>query len=133
MGDRLQVIYVDDEPDIRTIVEMALGLDPAIDVRIAESGRQALATLDTGWVPDIALLDLMMPEMSGKDLLGHIRARPQFSRLPVVFVTASARQDDVDRYRREGADGVIIKPFDPLALAQMVRAEFARISGRADS
>lgn len=132
MGDRLQVIYVDDEPDIRTIVEMALGLDPDIDLRIAESGRQALAMLDTGWVPDIALLDLMMPEMSGKDLLGHIRARPEFAQLPVVFVTASARQDDVDRYRREGADGVIIKPFDPLALAQTVRAEFARIAGHTD-
>lgn len=132
MGDKLQVIYVDDEPDIRTIVEMALGLDPGMDVRIAPSGRDALALLDTGWTPDIALLDMMMPEMSGKDLLGHIRARPEFGELPIVFVTASARQDDVERYRREGADGVITKPFDPLELAGTVRAEFARItSGRA--
>lgn len=128
MADSLKVIYVDDEPDIRTIVEMALGLDPGIELRIAESGRTALGIVDDGFQPDIALLDLMMPEMSGKDLLGHLRARPGFAALPAVLVTASARQADVDRYIAEGADGVITKPFDPLTLARMVRDHHARIS-----
>lgn len=128
MADTLKVLYVDDEPDIRTIVEMSLGLDPDIKLRVAESGRTALDIVDNGFQPDIALLDLMMPQMSGKDLLGHLRAKPGFAALPAVLVTASARQADVDRYIAEGADGVITKPFDPLSLARTVRAHHARIS-----
>lgn len=128
MGDRLKVIYVDDEPDIRTIVEMSLGLDPDLDLRVAETGRMALGIVEGDFTPDIALLDLMMPEMSGKDLLAHLRAKPEFARLPIVFVTASARQADVDRYIDEGADGVITKPFDPLTLAATVRQHHARIT-----
>ncbi len=130
LGDRLKVIYIDDEPDIRTIVEMALALDPALDVRIAASGREGLDIIAAGFTPDIALLDMMMPEMSGKDVLGHLRAMPQFSRLPILFVTASARQADVEHYLSEGADGVIIKPFDPLALARIVRDHFDRIEAQ---
>jgi CheY-like chemotaxis protein len=133
MGDKLKVIYVDDEPDIRTIVEMALGLDPALDLRIAESGRNALDIIENGFLPDIALLDLMMPEMSGKDVLVRLRAMPHFAQLPIVFVTASARQADVDRYLNEGADGVITKPFDPLTLARNVRDHHAQIAARKKS
>lgn len=128
MGDNLKVIYVDDEPDIRTIVEMALGLDPGLELRIAESGREALGLVAGDWRPDIALLDLMMPEMSGQEVLAALRAMPEYAGLPIVFITASARQTDVERYLKEGADGVIVKPFDPLALATTVRAHFDRIT-----
>lgn len=128
MAEKLKVIYVDDEPDIRTIVEMALGLDPDIKLRIAEGGRTALDIVDAGFVPDIALLDLMMPEMTGQQVLAHLRAKPGFSALPAVLVTASARQADVERYIAEGADGVITKPFDPLTLANTVREHYARIT-----
>ena len=130
MGSALKVIYVDDEPDIRTIVEMALSLDPGLDVRIAPSGREALDIIATGFVPDIALLDLMMPEMSGRDLLTRLRGMPQFTKLPILFITASARQAEVNRYIDEGADGVITKPFDPLSLARNVRDHHDRISSR---
>jgi two-component system OmpR family response regulator len=127
MADRLKVIYVDDEPDIRTIVEMSLALDPDLDLRIAASGREALAMISGGFTPDIALLDLMMPEMSGHELLQHLRQVPAFAALPILFVTASARQADVDRYIADGADGVITKPFDPLAMARLVREHYGRI------
>lgn len=127
MTDRLKVIYVDDEPDIRTIVEMALSLDPGLEVRIADSGRQALEIFGAGFAPDIALLDMMMPEMSGQDLLARIRAMPEFAKLAILYVTASARQDDIDRYVSEGADGVITKPFDPLTLARITREHHERI------
>jgi two-component system, OmpR family, response regulator len=130
MTDRLRVIYVDDEPDIRTIVEMALSLDPDLEVRIAESGRQALEIFAAGFAPDIALLDMMMPEMSGRDLLARMRAMPRFAALPILYVTASARQDDIDRYVSEGADGVITKPFDPLTLARITRDHYAQIRSK---
>lgn len=129
MRDRLKVIYVDDEEDIRTIVEMALSLDPGMDVRIAASGRRAIEILAGGFSPNIALLDMMMPEMSGQDLLARLRAMPELADLPVVFITASARQADIDRYLNEGADDVITKPFDPLSLAARVREIHARVAG----
>ncbi len=128
MSDKLKVIYVDDEPDIRTIVEMALALDPGFDVRIAASGREALALMaKEGWRPDIALLDLMMPEESGKDILHRLRAMPTFADLPVLFVTASARRADIDLYLAEGVDGVITKPFDPLTLPRNIRDHYREI------
>ncbi|MGV3769535.1 MAG: response regulator [Sphingobium phenoxybenzoativorans] len=122
MTERLKILYVDDEPDIRIIVEMALGLDEAMDVKLAESGYEGLELLGRdGWIPDIALIDMMMPGMSGMDMLGAMRAREDVRAVPVVFVTASARQDDMNRYVDAGAIGVISKPFDPMSLARTVR------------
>lgn len=122
MSEMLKILYVDDEPDIRIIVEMALGLDDAMDVKLAESGHEALELLGRGgWLPDLALIDMMMPGMSGMDVLGVMREREDTRAVPVVFVTASARQDDMDRYVDAGAIGVISKPFDPMSLAKTVR------------
>lgn len=122
MTELLKILYVDDEPDIRIIVEMSLRLDDAMDVKLAESGYEALEILGRdGWIPDIALIDMMMPGMSGMDVLGAMRERADTRAVPVVFVTASARQDDMDRYVDAGAIGVISKPFDPMSLARTVR------------
>jgi CheY-like chemotaxis protein len=126
----MNILYVDDEPDIRTIVGMALRLDPGIDVKTAESGAAALRLLDAGgWVPDIALIDMMMPGMSGADLLAALRARAGLEALPALFVTASARKDDIRAFLDLGANGVITKPFDPMTLAWTVRVRFAEIIG----
>jgi two-component system OmpR family response regulator len=119
----LHILCVDDDPDIRTIAVMALGLDPSMDVRSASSGTEALALLDdAGWRPDVVLLDVMMPGMDGPAVLATIRGRSDTAALPVIFMTARARKADVDAYRDIGAIGVIVKPFDPLALAGEVRA-----------
>jgi len=125
----MNILYVDDEADIRTIVGMALRLDPGLDVKMAESGADALRILDAGgWRPDLALIDMMMPGMSGADLLGALRKRVGLEALPALFVTASARRDDIRAYLDLGANGVITKPFDPMSLAQTVRHRFAEIS-----
>jgi CheY-like chemotaxis protein len=123
MSAPIRILCVDDEHDIRTIATMSLGLDPAMEVRSAGSGAEALAMLEAGdWRPDVALLDVMMPGMDGPTLLTEIRARPAIADLPVIFMTARARQSDVDAYRALGANGVIVKPFDPIELAKQVRA-----------
>lgn len=124
----MNILYVDDEADIRIIVGMALRLDPGFDVRTAESGADALRVLDAGgWRPDLALIDMMMPGMSGADLLGALRRRTGLEALPAFFVTASARRDDIRAYLDLGANGVITKPFDPMSLAQTVRRRFAEL------
>ena len=118
----LSILYVDDDPDIRTIVALALSIDPEITVRLAASAAEALAALAQGIPPDVALLDVMMPDMDGAALVERLRATPATATLPVVFVTARARAADIRRYREQGAIGVIPKPFDPVTLAREIRA-----------
>ncbi len=117
----MRVLYVDDEPDIREIAEIALGLDPNIEVRLAASGDEALSLLSS-WVPDVALLDVMMPGMDGPQLLLHIRDDVRLAALPVIFITARAQRSDLQSFSILDAVGVIAKPFDPMTLAAQVRA-----------
>jgi two-component system OmpR family response regulator len=116
----VRVLHVDDEPDIREVVEISLGLDPAFAVRSCASGGDAL-TATTDWAPDLILLDVMMPDMDGPMTLARLRERPQTAAVPVVFMTARAQASELDRFLSLGAAGVIAKPFDPMTLAALVR------------
>jgi two-component system OmpR family response regulator len=119
----LQVLYVDDEPDIREIAAIALGLDPGISVRLADGGVQALAMVGAeGWWPDVVLLDVMMPGMDGPAVLTALLERPRSASIPVVFITARTQSQDRARLLQLGAIGVISKPFDPMTLAKELRA-----------
>ena len=119
----LHVLYVDDDADIRTIVEMALGLDPGIDLRVARSGKHALEIVGGGeWRPDVVVLDVMMPAMDGPTTMSAMRSVEGLETIPILFMTARARDADLAEYHRMGAAGTIKKPFDPLQLATEVRA-----------
>jgi CheY-like chemotaxis protein len=116
----LRILHVDDEPDIREVVELSLGLDPAFSVRSCASGQEALA-MALDWSPDMILCDVMMPVMDGLATLVRLRACPQTADTPVVFMTARAQTRELDRFKSLGAVGVIAKPFDPMTLANSVR------------
>ena len=116
----MRVLYVDDEPDIREIAGIALGLDPSIEVRTADSGEAALALL-RDWIPDVVLLDVMMPAMDGPHLLARMRERAELASLPVIFVTARAQRSELQNFAQLDSIGVIAKPFDPMTLAATVR------------
>jgi CheY-like chemotaxis protein len=119
----LKILCIDDDPDIRTIAVMALGLDPGMTIRAAPSGLEAVALLRSdAWRPDGILLDVMMPGMDGPATLAAIRALGGYADVSVIFMTARARQADLNAYTALGANGVIIKPFDPMHLAEDVRA-----------
>ncbi len=115
-----RVLYVDDEPDIREIAEMALGLDPDFEVRLAASGKEALA-ITAEWWPEIALLDVMMPEIDGPSLLRMMRERKDLAEVRVAFVTARAQPSELQNFAMLDAVAVIAKPFDPMTLANTVR------------
>ena len=117
--DLRTVLYVDDEPDIREIVELALGLVAGLEVRVCDSGERALRLLPD-ITPDLVLLDVMMPGTDGPTTLQRMRADPRFARIPVVFVTAKAMPAEVARFRELGAAAVIAKPFDPMQLGQQI-------------
>jgi two-component system OmpR family response regulator len=115
----IQVLHVDDEPDIRDVVEMSLGLDPAFALRSCASGKDALAAT-AAWSPDLILLDVMMPDMDGPTTLLRLREQPQTATVPVVFMTARVAANELYRFLSLGVAGVIAKPFDPMTLAAQV-------------
>lgn len=117
----LKILHVDDEPDIREVAAMSLGIDPEIEVRSAASGAEALKTLESDWAPDVVLLDVMMPELDGPGTLERLRQLPGHETTPVIFMTARAQAQEQSRFLALGAIAVIIKPFDPMTLAGQVR------------
>jgi two-component system OmpR family response regulator len=116
----LRILHVDDEPDIREVVELSLGLDPAFSVRSCASGGDALVTA-ADWPPDLILCDVMMPVMDGPATLARLRQSPRTASIPVVFMTARAQTRELEHFKALGANGVIAKPFDPMTLANSVR------------
>jgi len=116
----LHVLFADDEPDIREIINAALARDPFFVSRGCASGGEALA-LAAEWKPDLTLLDVMMPELDGPSVLARLRADKRTAPIPVVFVTVHGEARDRACFSELGAAGVIAKPFDPMAFADEVR------------
>jgi CheY-like chemotaxis protein len=115
-----RLLHVEDEPDIREVVQISLALDPGIILMSCASGADALVTA-ADWGPDVVLMDVMMPEMDGPETLAHLRKDTRTANIPVVFMTARAQSREVERFLALGAAGVIAKPFDPMTLAAAVR------------
>ena len=125
MNDVLErVLYVEDDPDIRAVGTFALGIG-GLTVNSCASGNEALAAAD-GFRPQLILLDVMMPGMDGPATLRALRELDATSATPVVFMTAKVQPKEVAVYRDMGAVEVIPKPFDPMTLATVIRAIFAR-------
>lgn len=115
------IVLVEDEPDIRQIVQLSLELAGSYTVTAYESGHDALADLYEQ-PADLVLLDVMMPGIDGPSILQAMRAHPATAEVPVVFLTAKVQPKEVERYRALGAVDVISKPFDPLTLPEQVQA-----------
>jgi len=116
----IRILHVDDEPDIREVVELSLALNPDFEIRSCGSATEALA-IAAEWSPFIILLDVMMPGMDGPTTLAQLRKNPRTADIPVLFMTARAQAREVERFISLGAHGVISKPFDPMTLPFLVR------------
>ncbi|SOE17127.1 response regulator receiver domain-containing protein [Hoeflea halophila] len=128
MSDPLKVLYVDDEDDIREIAVMALEFDPGFSVRSCNCGSEALA-IAADWLPDLILLDVMMPGMDGPEALQRLRQSAETVSIPVVFTTARTQPEDLAKFMSLGAAGVISKPFEPMSLAEQARDLWERTRG----
>ncbi|MDX2184228.1 MAG: response regulator [Gemmatimonadaceae bacterium] len=125
MSSPLRVLCADDEEDIRTILELSLGLDPDIQATVLPSGEALLAHVSTGtW--DAIILDAMMPGLDGYDTCRRLKENPATAAIPVVFLTARTQRDEVTRALSAGAVASLVKPFDPLELAGELRRVIAR-------
>jgi CheY-like chemotaxis protein len=120
----MRVLCADDEEDIRTILGLALSLDPEISAEFVDCGDAVLARAREGW--DAFLLDGMMPGVDGYEACRRLKADPATASIPVIFLTAKTSRDEVAQALALGATGSLAKPFDPMALAGDLR----RLLGR---
>lgn len=120
----MKIIYVDDDPDLRELAEMCLRLDKTLQVTLAAGGAEALDAMLAD-PPDVALVDVMMPQMDGPGLMARMRETPALADVPVIFITARSLPRETQALTALGAAGLIAKPFDPLALAKSVHAILA--------
>ncbi len=109
------VVYVDDEADIGTIVSLVLNADERLRCHVFVSGDEALRAMQT-LRPDLVLLDVMMPQASGHDVLRRMRALPALRAGPVACVTALDPRADGRSLQGDGVVGVLHKPFSPSGL-----------------
>ena len=121
------VLIVDDNEDLRELVTLKLRYC-GFDVRTAANGADALQSV-AELTPDIVLLDVMMPGMSGLEVLEHWRADVATASLPVVLLTAKAQVAEVVQGFELGADDYIVKPFRNRDLVDRVNEILDRSHG----
>ncbi len=125
MTDQRQLVLVaDDDPDIRELVAYRLERS-GYDVITAEDGEQA-EQLALERVPDLCVLDVMMPKLDGLELTRRLRGHPETTRIPIILLTAKAQEADVETGFTAGADDYIRKPFSPEELRARVQAVLGR-------
>jgi len=117
----MKILVIDDEEDIRRIARLSLGKVGRMEVVDAASGADGVRRAEEER-PDAILLDVMMPDLDGPSTFAALQMSPRASRIPVIFLTAKAMAAEVDRLKGLGARGVLTKPFDPMTLADQVRA-----------
>lgn len=118
------VLLADDDADIRDLVAFKLA-QSGYDVITAGDGPSALAAA-AGRLPDVAVLDVTMPGMSGLDVCRALRDDAATARLPVILLTARAQEADVQAGFGSGADDYVVKPFSPRELLSRVEAVLLR-------
>jgi two-component system, OmpR family, phosphate regulon response regulator PhoB len=118
------VLVVDDDPDVCDLVTYKLE-QSGFDVRRASDGDAALQEVSVE-LPDLVLLDIMMPGISGLEVLQRWRSDEATAGLPVILLTAKAQENDVERGFELGADDYVVKPFSPRELARRVSAVMSR-------
>ena len=119
-----RILVADDDVDIRELVEFKLST-LGHDVVAVADGAAAIEACKAQR-PDLAVLDVMMPGVSGLDAIRAIRADPALADLPVILLTARAQESDVETGFDSGADDYITKPFSPRELASRVQALLSR-------
>mgnify|MGYP000016913376 FL=1 len=119
-----RILYVEDEPDIRFVAQMALQAVGGFTVIACACGQDALNAAPDARA-DLLLLDVMMPGMDGPSTLKALRESPATANTPVIFMTAKVQVAEVALYKALGALEVIPKPFDPMELAAQIQKIWA--------
>lgn len=115
------VLYAEDDPDIRAVVEMTLEAMTDIELISCKGGSEAIMKAGSV-VPDMVLLDVMMSDIDGLTVFDYLSRQSDYQNVPTVLITAKVQKHEVEEYLRRGVIGVIPKPFDPVALPELLEA-----------
>ncbi len=113
----MQMLIVDDDREIVQLIPLLL---PEYTFRKATSGKDALDWMRQA-PPDLVLLDLMMPEMSGLEVLQTMKAHAAMATIPVIIVSAKYQEEEIQEGLQAGADGYLVKPFETQDLRQAIK------------
>jgi DNA-binding response OmpR family regulator len=109
-----RILLVDDKGEFRRLVQIFLSKN--YEVESAENGLHALALLQNGYLPDVIVSDLMMPEVDGKVLVEQLKASGMFQHIPVVILSSINKSSKKIELLKSGAEDYLIKPFNPMEL-----------------
>lgn len=127
MTSKKKILLVEDEPSLRQLVKISLKSKEKLELITAKNGREALE-LAPKEKPDLILLDVVMPQMSGYDVLRELKKSPETASIPVVFMSACFRGDDTEEGLKLGAVGHICKPFNPRKLGEEISKILQKIN-----
>jgi CheY-like chemotaxis protein len=116
---RTLILLVEDDPDQVALGQLRLKL-AGYQVRTVERAKHLSRNLREDRRPDLVLLDVMLPDGNGFDLLAKLRASPEFATLPIVMLTAKTELSDIHNGLQLGADGYITKPYSKQQLAEVI-------------
>lgn len=120
-----RILHVEDDVSIQEVARVALEIVGGFEVSSCDNGQAALSKA-AEWQPDLILLDVMMPGIDGPTTLAKLREQASTQLIPVVFMTAKVQPSEIEYYRAIGGLDVVIKPFDPMTLAEQLREIWER-------
>lgn len=115
-----KILVVEDDEHIGFLLESVLAREGFEVVRVSD-GLQAVAAIREGPAPSLVLLDLMLPHVSGEEIVAAIRADPAWRGVPILVLTAKSGERDIVRALDAGANDYVVKPFGPDALLARIR------------
>src|SRR5436190_10107494 len=127
------VLVIEDEVDLATTLEYSLRSN-GFEVRVAHSGRQGLSSATTDPLPDVIVLDLMLPDLAGTEICRRLREQDRTRDIPVIMCTAKGEEIDRVVGFEVGADDYVVKPYSVRELILRIRALLRRVDStrRAD-
>ena len=120
-----KILIAEDEPDIRDLITFTLQF-AGYDVVSASNGEDALA-LAREEVPDLVLMDVRMPRMTGYEACAAMKADPKLKDVPVIFLSAKGQDSEIQSGLQAGAIEYLLKPFAPEQLTQRIRAVMQKL------
>ncbi|MGI8907793.1 MAG: response regulator transcription factor [Candidatus Sumerlaeaceae bacterium] len=118
--ERKKILIADDEEDIKIVVKFFLE-SRGYEVLTAFDGLDAISMCETE-NPDLLLLDVMMPVMSGFEVARRLKANPKTADIPIIMLSAASQAGSIKEGLEAGARDYIVKPFEPAKLEEMIRA-----------
>lgn len=118
-----RILIVDDKAELRKLIRLTLRLQVGYELFEAEDGDEGLEMARIV-LPDLVILDLMMPGKDGYELCAELKGNTMFNNPYIIMLTARAQEQDVERGKQAGADHYLTKPFSPLQLVELLNEAF---------